>query len=371
MKEQNKNIEVLLKMVRAGLWEKEAQFLYSSDIDFSEIYRLAEEQAVTGLVAAGIEHVTDVRVPQGTVLQFVTSALQLEQRNLAMNSFIANLIEEMRMQGIYAILVKGQGLAQCYERPLWRASGDVDLLLSHDNYQKTKDFLIPQASSVEMENEKALHCGMVLGQWVVELHGTLRSCCMPKMDKVIDEVQKDVFYNGNVRSWNNGNIQVFLPSVNNDVFFIFTHIIKHFFHGGMGLRQVCDWCRLLWKYQDSINVDLLERRLKAAGLMSEWKVFAVLAVESLGMPAEVIPLYTTSKNLKKKSGRVLSYMMEVGNLGNNRDKSFYATKSKVASKAISFRRHTSDTIRQLSIFPLDTLKVWFRMLFVGMVALFR
>lgn len=355
-----------LSLVKCGLWGMPVRLPQNTNIDYSEIYRLAEEQAVTGLVAAGIEHVTDVRVPQDTALQFVTSALQLEKRNLAMNSFVAQLIEKMRRQGIYAILVKGQGLAQCYERPLWRASGDVDLLLSHDNYQKTKDFLIPQASFVEKENEKALHCGMALDQWVVELHGTLRSCYMPKMDKVIDEVQKDVFHGGNVRSWQNGQTQVFLPSFNNDVFFVFTHIIKHFFREGIGLRQVCDWCRLLFTCRESLDIELLKKRLSKSGVMTEWKAFAAFAVNYLGMPIEAMPLYSSEEKWLRKAEKINAYILSVGNFGHNRE-NIYKNTNYFNRKTKSFFRRIGVATNHLFIFPIDSIKVFFRTLYYGLI----
>ena len=65
------------------------------------------------------------------------------------------------------------------------------------------------------------------------------------MNRVADEVHRDIFFNGNVRSWNDNGVQVFLPSANNDVIIVFNHIINHFFLEGVGLRQICDWCRLL------------------------------------------------------------------------------------------------------------------------------
>lgn len=51
----------------------------------------------------------------------------IEQRNVAQNQFIGALIQKLNATGIKALLVKGQGIAQCYEKPLWRKSGDVDL----------------------------------------------------------------------------------------------------------------------------------------------------------------------------------------------------------------------------------------------------
>jgi len=82
-----------------------------------------------------------------------------------------------------------------------------------------------------------------------------------------------------------------LPAVDEDVFFVFTHFIKHFYKEGLGLRQVCDWCRLLWTYRESLNHELLETRLRRAGLMKEWKGFAAVAVNYMGMSEEAMPLY--------------------------------------------------------------------------------
>ena len=202
------NEQVFFELLRAGL-EKEARLSMFATIDLKEVYHIAEEQAVIGLVAAGLEHVTDVKVHKEDVLLFVGSALQLEHRNTAMNEFVARLIEQLRAAEVYAILVKGQGIAQCYHRPLWRASGDVDLLLDAADYEKAKKLLIPLATDVETEYSHFKHLGMTLDGWMVELHGTQHSRLSKRVDGMIDSVQKDVFYGGNVRPWVNGGVTVF------------------------------------------------------------------------------------------------------------------------------------------------------------------
>lgn len=111
------------------------------------------------------------------------------------------------------------------------------------------------------------------------------------MNKVIAEVQTSIFNGGEVRSWDNGDTTVYLPSPDNDVILVFSHILEHFFIEGVGLRQVCDWCRLLWTYRGSLDVELLGERLRAAGIMREWKAFASLAVDTLGKPEEAMPFY--------------------------------------------------------------------------------
>lgn len=370
------NLSVFFELERAGLWEnipfygEGLMLIDSSNVDWEKVYQLAEEQSVVGLVLAGIEH-SCVKPPQELLLQWIGEVQIIEQQNKAMNEFVAKLIEKLRNNDVYTLLVKGQGIAQCYERPLWRASGDVDLLLSNSNYYKAKEILLPLASSIEDENKKALHLGMKINDWVVELHGTLHSCCLPKMDKVVEEAEKSVFYGGEVRSWANGYTQVFLPSPDNDLIFIFSHIIKHFFNGGIGLRQICDWCRLLWTYKDSLNHELLESRIRKAGLMSEWKAFAAFAVDYLGMPSEAMPLYSSDGKWSRNAQRLKDYIIEVGNFGHNRNELTTPNASLVQQKISAFKLYTGDGFKQFSIFPLDSIRIWLWIMKTGISTLFN
>ena len=365
MKLNKKTEQIFFELLRAGLWEKEARLLSVEGYDYTDIYRLAEEQSVIGLVAAGLEQVNNVKVPQEIALTFVGNALQLEQRNASMNLFIGRLLEKMRAVGIYTLLVKGQGIAQCYERPLWRACGDVDLFLSDDNYPKAKEFLCPLASSVEIESKPSKHLGMTIDNWVVELHGGLYSSLSQRINRVLKEVTADTFYGGNVRSWLNGNVQVFLLGVDNDVIYTFTHILGHFYKGGIGLRQICDWCRLLWTYRETINLKLLNERLRSMGLMTEWKVFGAFAVEYVGMPCEAIPFYSSDAKWKRKAHKICDFILEVGNFGHNRDMSYYNSKPYLVRKAISFGRRCGDLVRHARIFPLDSLRFMPSIVFNG------
>ena len=169
--------------------------------------------------------------------------------------------------------------------------GDVDLFLNEDNYLKAKKFLLPFASSVEEEYVREKHLGMTINGWVVELHGHLFTEFSRRLNRVIAGVQTSIFKGGEVRSWDNGNTTVYLPSTDNDVVLVFSHILEHFFIEGVGLRQVCDWCRLLYTYRKSLDYGLLGSRLRQAGIMTEWKAFASLAVDTLGMPVEAMPFY--------------------------------------------------------------------------------
>lgn len=360
----NENQRILLDLVRAGLGNREVRILPSDNIDFTQIYQLAQEQSVLGIVLAGLE-LSSVKPPQVLLLQSIGEVQVLEQQNKAMNSFIEKLIGILKSADIYAILLKGQGIAQCYESPLWRICGDVDLLLSEENYRKAVQVLRPVASSIEEENEYNKHLAMTIDGWPVELHGTLRSGLWQSLDRGLDNVQNAVFYEGKVRSWMNGGTQVFLPAADEDVAFVFAHILQHFYKEGIGLRQICDWCRLLWTYRDFLNQKLLESRIRSMGVMTEWKAFAVLAVDYLGMPIEAMPFYSDDKKWKRKAVRVMEFVLETGNFGHNRDYSYQRKYPYIIYKAISFWKHLKDGAFFFSIFPLDSIKVTWRRMVVG------
>lgn len=304
-----KKLKALFAVLRAGLWGNgNPDIRIDETTDWQEVYRLATEQSILGLVLDGLEH-SDVKPPQVLLLQWIGEVQMIEQRNKAMNQFVAELVEKMRAADIYAILVKGQGVAQCYEKPLWRPSGDVDLLLSEVNYKKAKELLLPLSSSNKKEERYSQHLGMSIGQWYVEIHGSLRTGLSARVDKVVDASQQSVFIGGNVRSWDNNGTLVFLPAPTEDVFLVFTHFIKHFYKEGRSLRQVCDWCRLLWTYRESLNYGKLGLWITKCGLMGEWEAFYNLASRYLGMPDLDSRLMVHDSRFDKKAEKLMVFIL--------------------------------------------------------------
>lgn len=380
MRKKN-NQQVFFALFKAGLWEHNtfqgcsSKFLES--VDWEVVYQLASEQSVLGLVLAGIDFLpNDLRPPKVELLQWIGEIQMLEQQNQTMNLFIAELVEKLRKADIYTLVIKGQGIAQCYERPLWRNCGDVDFFLSEANYKRALRCLTPLAQSVDPELHGEPHIALHIDQWLVELHAGIPTRLISRIDKGLEKIHKNLFCGGEVRSWHNGGTVVFLPSPDNDVLIVFTHILKHFYRGGIGLRQICDWCRLLWTYRDTINRKQLESRIKEMGLMTEWKAFAALAVKWLGMPEDVMPLYCSYdknavKRWERKADLIMDFVLETGNFGHNRDTSYYSDRPYLVRKAISLKQHSLDGLHHFRVFPLDSIRIWCRILKGGLKAVFE
>ena len=369
---KDNNTDTFLELVRRGLWGDDAgDFnaninLNHDKADWDEVYRLAEEQSVQGLVLTGLEHFNS-KPPQDLLLQMIGEQQMIEQQNSAMNAFIAKLIEKLSKEGVYAVLVKGQGVAQCYEKPFWRSCGDVDLLLDEVNYEKAKKVLLPICGVAKTENATVKHFPLEIDAWTVELHGTLNTGLSSRIDKEQTVIQEMMFEDGEVRTWKNGQTEVYLPSADIDVIFIFCHLIKHFYKGGLGLRQICDWCRLLWTYRESLNYGLLESRIRKIGLMSEWIAFGTFAVDYLGMPEEAMPFFNHNANLNLhwKAERILVFVLESGNFGSNRER---CEKSNhfIVRKIYSLGRRCNDIWRHSRLFPLDSMRFFGGIIFNGL-----
>lgn len=357
--------DAFLALVRVGLWGNEVRLSQYGAVNYKEVLRLAEEQSVVGLVTTGFEKLTDFSLPLTDKLTLLGKSELIERRNVAMNQFVGELVDKMRKEGVYAILVKGQGIAQCYAKPQWRSGGDVDLLLDKENYKKGKQLLLPLASETGKEFEYNQHQSLTIGSYTVELHGSQRCGLSGRMDAVIDEVQCDIFENGKVRTWMNGNVPIKLPAHDEDMILVFTHFLKHFYKGGLGLRQICDWCRLLWTFRETIGLSLLESRLREMRLISEWKAFGAFAVERLGMPVEAMPLYDDSECWKRKARQIEDFVIESGNFGHKRETN-HSERSYVLKKAHSMRRRINDSFHHACIFPLDSMRFMPTIMFQGL-----
>lgn len=166
---------------------------------------------------------------------------------------------------------------------------------------------------------------------------------------------------------------------------MFVHFFNHFYKEGVGLRQICDWCRLLWTYKDSLNYGLLEQRIKIAGLVSEWKAFYNLASRYLGMPdlnsqdsqarmsdhKSSAGLMVYDSRFDKKSDRIMDFILKSGNMGHNRDMSHFNKYPYLIRKCVSMSRRVGDLINHARLFPLDSIRFFPRIIYNGVRSAMR
>lgn len=106
-------------------------------------------------------------------------------------------------------------------------------------------------------------------------------------------------------------------------------------------------------------------------IMSEWKAFGSFAVDYLGMPSDAMPFYSSSNIWKRKARRIMNYIMKVGNMGHNRDMSFYSENNRIVKKFKAFWMRVTVLSSHARIFPFDSFRFLPFMVYSGVKSYIR
>ena len=306
-------------LLRAGLWGTyDGDERLTNDIEWEALLKLAEEQTVSGVVSDGLalvkKAVPSLEVPANVTRRLMVQTIGIERSNALVDSVVAEVCGILNKARIRYCLIKGQGTALNYPHPNHRTPGDIDLLLDEENYRLASNLLTPMAEKVLPEDPHKKHLGMMFRDGVeVELHGTARVGFGKKTNKVIDKMQAEPLGGSDFRYWDCLGTKVTLPSADFDSVFIFLHFVQHYYHGGLGLRQICDWMMHEYRHESEFDYGWMLCRILDLRMLKEWKAFASLAVKRLGTDPRIIAFYDPKRG--KYSDIIWDSMKRSGNFG--------------------------------------------------------
>ncbi len=367
-------------LLRSGLWGTEPvpprlpENGQSGDVSpelevWKKTFRLAKEQTVIGLITDGASKCPAGYVPKDVSIRLMSALINVEKRNASVNALISRIIPLFDEAGVPVILVKGQAVAQCYSRPEGRMSGDIDLIVRPKDYEDAKAVLSGIADNVDGEGRDKLHFGAMIGDIEVELHGTVHTSLGGRINDVLDSAQEALFEPGGCRQLDVNGVRVRIPSIDFDAMFIFVHLLQHFYCGGLGLRQLCDWARVLHTHCARIDRELLASRLRQMGIVGEWQAFLSFIVKYLALPKEEAPMY--DRKSESKADKLWKFIEKVGNFGKNRRRRNRGKDPYVIRKIGSFLLNSGDFLRHVAIFPLDSVKFFWKYFTSGTRAVIR
>lgn len=167
-------------------------------------------------------------------LTWMGMAAKIQQRNEVVNRQCVELQAKLSADGLRSCVLKGQGVAQCYAESLrgLRQTGDIDAWVN-----APKEQVVAWAEKVGMTEEPGyLHVGCnVFSETEVELHYRPTYCRCLWYNKRLQEFCEEHKNDYEVR----GGIVV--PSWEFDVVYQLSHIYRHLFGIGIGLRQLMDY----------------------------------------------------------------------------------------------------------------------------------
>lgn len=296
-------------LLRTGLWQRVEEEL-SPEPDWPYILRLSCEQTVQGIVADGIALYRSVHpdcAPPSDVLDnFFSQTAQIIRQNYKVNLVQAKLSLLLKEKQIFHVVLKGQGAAQNYPKPLLRCSGDIDFFFAEKDYQDAKLLLRPLASSTE-EKPYSLECSYLIDGVFVELHGAMASGINHSADSHLLAILNDMMSEkGQTRIFNIQGGAITLPSPRFDAIYILTHALRHLGSFGISLRQIIDWTMYLHANSDKIDQDVLKQDIQAMHIRKLWDIMGQFAEQWLGLDSNCIE---AAKDDYSKSGLQLWKMV--------------------------------------------------------------
>lgn len=342
-------------LFRSGLWnEVPDRTVFAGDTDWEALYRLSFRQTVVPLVTDGINFLDKGCLPARPELldPFLGDMMSTARRNAKLDALLPKLFGAL--EGIPAMLVKGQALAQDYPEPARRQPGDIDILLTPASYEAAKAVLLPRATDVLEEVPSILHQGMHFRSIEVELHGAVDTLLSRKLDRKLAALLKEQFDGRTLPTVEIGGAPIPVPEAGFNAVYVFVHFLQHYFSRGVGLRQIVDWTVFISVHKRDIHPVLLEKTLEDMGLLRMWKVFTGFAQEYLGCPAEKLPLAVEPD--PRKNERIWTFLLRSGNFGKNEER-MEKPSSWFTRKVYSlWRLVIADRLRHFRVFPKESIR---------------
>lgn len=282
--------QAFLALLRAGLWGHDpATDCFPLDAqEWEELHLQARKQTVEGIIYDGILRLpVDWLPPSLLMLHWTVEVDDMERRNRRMNEAIGNINQWLEKNGLKAWLMKGQGIATCYEQPLHRQSGDIDLFfpIPGDGDQVIR-LLHAEGATVEEQ------AGMSVVYWkegcLIDQHARLVDIHNPLMTRYLKRLIEAEAQQA-VRWTTERGEGITLPSPLLTHLISSAHILKHLMAVGIGFRQLCDSARICYRYHECIDGKKLKKVYRKVGIYRWMQALHRVLVEELGMPEEYLP----------------------------------------------------------------------------------
>ena len=281
---------------------------------WKEVAGFFSRQALDGLLPDAVALLPLQQQPSMAVkMPMIARQLQVERMNSAMNSELLAFTEELHNRNIPYLLLKGQGVAALYPNPQHRLCGDIDLYVPKEYLREVHRGMMAFGATRTAETRHHINYRANGVEW--ELHHCIyyfqKDSRNLQFMKHVDEVMKEIPEDVRV---GDGRVCILPPTMN--ALLLLSHIMEHFYCEGVGLRQLCDYARLLYCKRDEINREELIRMLDELSLTRAYRVFGYIAVCYLGMSEEALMLQPTNKDIRLAQ-RVMADCLRGGNFGRN------------------------------------------------------
>lgn len=288
-----------------------------NNADWKILYAIAEKQALLGVLFHGIKQLPKELAPNASLLmQWMGMAQKIKQQNIRLFLDSANVCKKFKQVGFRNCILKGQGNALLYPDPYMRTPGDIDIYLAGGR-TKVMQYINKVCPNQVMRYH---HVDFPVMKTAIEVHFTPSYMFFPLHNYEMQSWFKRVMdlQCSNVVTLPDGSGEINIPTTSFNVIYILSHLYRHVFTEGIGLRQLLDYYYVLVKSEERRlkNLVALQKELKQLGLWKFAGAVMYVLFEVFGLPeAKMIA------PIDEKEGRfLLEEIMRGGNFGQYDDR---------------------------------------------------
>ena len=218
---------------------------------WQEIYLLAKKQALLGVLFHGIKQLPKELAPEaGLLMQWMGMAQKIRQQNIRLFLDSAKVCKNFKQVGFRNCILKGQGNALLYPEPYMRTPGDIDIYLEGGR-NRVMQYINKVCPNQVMRYH---HVDYPVMKTAIEIHFTPSYMHCPihnhRMQNWLREVMD--LQCSNIVTLPDGYGEITVPTVSFNVIYILSHLYRHVFSEGIGLRQLLDYYYVLmvWEHDD-------------------------------------------------------------------------------------------------------------------------
>ena len=344
------------------------------EVDWKELYAIAKKQALLGVLFYGIQRLPKELAPeQKLLMQWMVMAEMIRKQNIRLFQDSVKVCQNFENEGFANCILKGQGNALLYPDPYIRTPGDIDIYLAGGR-KRVMQYINKVCPNQVMRYH---HVDFPVMKTAIEVHFTPSYMFFPIHNRRMQKWFKEVMdlQCSNVVTLPDGYREITVPTTNFNVIYILSHLYRHIFTEGIGLRQLLDYYFVLVKWhtdltnltdsnkslpqmtQINTDLDTLRHELKYLGLWKFAQAVMYVLHEVFGLSEDrmIAPM-------DEKEGRfLLDEIMRGGNFGQYDDR----MGSKVGeSKIHRYFRMNLRNLRFVKHYPTEALcepvfRTWF------------
>lgn len=278
--------------------------------EWKEIYTLAKQQTLVGILFSAIEKLPkEQRPPKPILLKWFAAMEIIQEKNKKVNQDAAKMCEVIRKDGLRCVVLKGQGIATYYPDPSLRQCGDIDLWIEGGS-KKVINYLRTQSKVWNIFYTHAEYNAPVSTEVEVHHHPTyLYNPIYLKRLNQYFEKQNELFEN--YVDLPDGSGKIYVPTVEFNRYYILQHIYRHYFGEGIGLRQLLDYYYVILKEGTKESKQRTLNLFKRTGMSKFVGATMWVLQEVFGMEDK----YLLCAPHEKAGKQLLDEVMIAGNFG--------------------------------------------------------